>query len=153
ERAMAWSTTRHGWTRTSTNSRLGVITPGSAVSGVACQMAWRRSSMRGGGADGVLLEGSPQAGLAGPRGGAEGGPAGETGTEACGVLVLKPLQDLGELLLERLGEPIGEAHLVGHQDPARLHEPLQGAHGRAWRLQRGECVAVRHQQLERQLRV
>jgi hypothetical protein len=101
----------------------------------------------------VRMEEGPQAGFARPLGVLEGGPAGEQITEDPGVFVLKPLQDLRDIRLECSGEPIGEAHLVGHQGPALLHQSLQGAHGRALRLQCGELIAVRHQPFERQLRV
>jgi hypothetical protein len=71
----------------------------------------------------VFAEESRQAGFACPLGMLECGPAGEEVTEDQRVLVLEPLQALGEILLERIGEPIREAHLVSHQGAALLHQP------------------------------
>jgi hypothetical protein len=97
----------------------------------------------------VLMEEGCQAGFACLLGLLKRGPAGENVTKDHGVLVLEPLQDLGEIRRERVGEPIREAHLVSHQGAALLHQTLQGAHGNALRMQGGQPVVVGHQKFER----
>jgi hypothetical protein len=82
----------------------------------------------------VFLEESRQAGLTRPLGVLACGPAGENVTEDHRVLVLEPLQDLWDIRLERIGEPIREANLVSHPGAAWLHQPRPGAPGRAWRM-------------------
>jgi len=60
---------------------------------------------------------------------------------------------LGEILLEGVAQAIGEAGLVVDHTPALFDQVKQCAHRHALRIQRGQSVAVVHQQLQRVLGV
>ena len=101
----------------------------------------------------MLVEEGRQARFTRPLGILERGPVCKEVAEHHGILVLEPLQGLGEVLLECIAQAVGYASLVIDQGAALLHQPLQGAHSDALRMQCGELVAVSHQQLEGELRV
>ena len=64
--------------------------------------------------------------------GFEGRPLGEEVAEDGGVFVVKPLEDVGEVVFQGTGEAIGETHVVADQTAAMFDEWLKGTHRGAW---------------------
>ena len=84
-------------------------------------------------------------------GGFEGGPAAEEVAKDGGVFLLKPLQDMGEVVFEGTGQAIRATDFVADQAPTVFDELCQGAHRRALGGERRELVAVCEQQLDLEL--
>ena len=72
---------------------------------------------------------------------------GEEITEKCGVFVLEPLQDVREVVFERPGEAVGEAHCVADQTAAMCDELCERTQRGALRDERLKLVAMREQQI------
>jgi hypothetical protein len=72
----------------------------------------------------------------------EGRPAAEEVAKDRGIFLLKPLQNLREIVFEGTGQTIGQPDFVADQTPAVFDELRQGAHGGALGGERGELVAV-----------
>ena len=94
-----------------------------------------------------------QGGAARQLGGFQGRPLGEEVTEECGVFVLKPLQGVREVVFERTGEAVGEAHFVADQTAAMFDELLERTHRGALGDERLKLVAMLEQELELQFSV
>jgi hypothetical protein len=78
----------------------------------------------------------------------EGGPTAQKVTENGRIFVLKPLQHVGEIVLERTGEAMGDPHFIP-DDAATVFDQLgEGPHGRTLRLQRLQLVAMGEEQFE-----
>jgi hypothetical protein len=69
-----------------------------------------------------------QGGAARQLGGLEGGPWGEEVTEERGVYVVKPVQDVREVVFQGTGEAVGEAHVIADQTEAVFDELRKGTH-------------------------
>ena len=65
-----------------------------------------------------------------------------------GVVLRKPVEDLWVILLERIGQTIGETRLVAHQLAAVLGQTEENAHAFALHLKRGEALRVADQQIQ-----
>ena len=74
-------------------------------------------------------------------------------TEECGVFVLKPLQDVREVVFERTGEAVGEAHFVADQTAAMFDELFERPQRGALRDERLKLVAMLEQQIELQFSI
>src|SRR6266581_6550241 len=94
-----------------------------------------------------------QRGLAGVLYLLERRPALEEIAKEYGIAFLKPVQGLGEVLLERAGELVGDAAPVIDQAAALFHQVLQGTHGAAGWLKAFEFVGVMEQKIELQFSV
>ena len=70
------------------------------------------------------------------------GPAAQEVAKERRIFVVKPLQDLGEVVFERTGKAMGETDFVADEAPTRLNKLRQGAHGGALGGEGGELVAV-----------
>ena len=70
----------------------------------------------------VFREERPQSRLPRPLGRLQGRPALHEGAEDQRILVLKPIQHLREVQLQRRGQAVGATHPVGHQLAARLQQ-------------------------------
>jgi hypothetical protein len=66
-----------------------------------------------------------QGGAARKLGGFEGGPLGQAVTEERGAFVVKPVQDVREVVLQGTGEAVGEAHVVADH-PAAMFDAWLG---------------------------
>jgi len=99
------------------------------------------------------MEERAQTSLARALGLLERGPQGEEVAKDQRVLVFEPFQRLREVLLERVGDAIGESARVLDQHTPLLHELLQHAHGSALRAQRSELLGMSQHQLKSELRV
>jgi hypothetical protein len=86
-------------------------------------------------------------------GGLQRRPAFEEGSEDVRLLVPKPVEDLGEVVLEREGQTVRDADAVLDQVTSRLDEPPEGAHVVALATKRCELLRVTAQQIEGQRRV
>ena len=75
---------------------------------------------------------------------------GEEITEESGVFVLKPLQDVREVVFERTGEAVGEAHCVADHTAAMFDELFERPQRGALRAERLKRVAMLEQQSELQ---
>src|SRR5215471_1981331 len=80
--------------------------------------------------------------------GLEGRPAMQEVAEERGVFVLKPLQHLREIVLERTGQAVGDPDFVTNHTAAVFDELGERPHRRALRLKRLQLVAVGQQQFE-----
>ena len=96
----------------------------------------------------VGAEEALQGGAARELRGFEGRPAAEEVTKDRGIFVLKPLQDLREVVFEGTGEAVGEPHFVADQAAAVFDELREGAHGGALGVEGLELVAMREQEFE-----
>jgi hypothetical protein len=85
--------------------------------------------------------------------GAERGPALEEGSEDSGLLVAKPLQNLGEVLLGQVGDAVGEADAILNEIAAALDQATQHAHGRPLLVKRCELVAMAGEDVDSDLGV
>jgi hypothetical protein len=78
----------------------------------------------------------------------EGGPTAQKVTDNVHIFVLKPLQHVWEIVLERTGETIGDPHCIP-DDVATVFDTLcEGTPGRTLRLQRLQLVAMGEEQFE-----
>ena len=75
-------------------------------------------------------------------------PAGQEVAEQDGVTLIKPVERLRIVLLEGMGQAIGEASLVGDQLTTLFGEAEQCAHVLALRLQRGKSLWVAHEKIQ-----
>jgi hypothetical protein len=98
----------------------------------------------------VGAEAALQGGAAGQLGSFEGGPWGEEVTEERGVFVVKPLQGVWEVVFQRRGEAVGQAHVVANQAAAMFDEWLERTHPGALGDERLTLVAMPEQELELQ---
>ena len=89
-----------------------------------------------------------QSGAACELHGFEGGPAAEEVAKEHGIFLLKPLQDLREVVFEGTGQAVGQTDFVADQATAVLDELRQGAHGGALGAQWCELVAVFEEDLD-----
>ena len=80
--------------------------------------------------------------------GFEGRPAAEEVAKDRRIFLLKPLQDVGEVVFERTGQAIGQPDFVADQAPAVFNELRQGAHRWALAGEGGELVAVFEQEFD-----
>jgi hypothetical protein len=78
----------------------------------------------------------------------EGGPLSQKVAEDDRVLVVKPLEDVREVVFQGTGQAIGEAHFVANEAAAMLDELLKGTHFGALRGEGLKFVAMREQELE-----
>ena len=78
----------------------------------------------------------------------ESGPAAQEVAKERRIFVVKPLQDLGEVVFERTGQAIGETDFVAHEATTRLNKLRQGAHGGALGGEGGKLVAVFEEELD-----
>ena len=69
-------------------------------------------------------------------------PAIEEGCKDVGLLVAKPVEDLREIRLERMDEPVGDSHAVLDQVPSRFDESPECAHVDAFASQWRELVGM-----------
>ncbi len=86
-------------------------------------------------------------------GGFEGRPLGEEVAEEYGVLVLKPLQGVREVVFQRAGEAVGKAYFVADQTAAMFDELRKRTHGGALGVEGLQLVAMLEQELELQFGV
>jgi hypothetical protein len=96
----------------------------------------------------MVVEDAFQGGATGERHGFEGGPLSQKIAEDERVLLVKPWEDVREVVLQGAGEAMGEAHLVANEAAAMLDEWLKGAHVGALRRAGVKCVAMCAQELE-----
>src|SRR5262245_20017187 len=85
--------------------------------------------------------------------GFEGGPMGEKVTEERGVFVVKPFQDVREVVLQRPGEAISNAHFVADQTATMCDELRKRTQRSALGGERVELVAMLQQELTLQCSV
>jgi hypothetical protein len=85
--------------------------------------------------------------------GFEGGPWGEQVTAERGVFVVKPFQDVREVVVQRTGEAVRQAHVVADQTATLFDEWLKRTQRGALGGERVECVAMLQQALQLQCRV
>jgi hypothetical protein len=78
----------------------------------------------------------------------EGGPVAQDVANEHRILLLKPLEDVGEVVFERTGQAIRQPDVVADQATAVCHELCQGAHAGALRGEWGEFVAVCEDELD-----
>ena len=150
---MACRITRSWATRACTKRALGTITPASVVSGVALLMAWMRCVDDVAIAHMMGAEEALQGRAARELGGFEGRPLGEKVAEEQGVFVLKPLQDVREVVFQGTGEAIGEAHFVADHTAAMFDEWVKGTHRGALGGEGLKCVAMLEQEFKWQFGV
>ena len=81
-------------------------------------------------------------------GGFEGGPATEDVAKERRIFLLKPLQDMREVVFQRTGQAMRQPDGIADEATAVFNELRQGAHGGAWGGKRGEFVAVFEQDLD-----
>lgn len=101
----------------------------------------------------MVAEEALQGSAAGELDGVEGRPLGEKVAEEGSACVVKPLQDVREVVLQGTSEAMGEAHVVADQAAALCDEWRQGTHLGALGGERCECVAMREQELAHELSV
>jgi hypothetical protein len=85
-----------------------------------------------------LKRGAPRA-----LGGFQGRPAAQKVTDKEGILVLKPLQYLREIVFSGAGEAVGHAHFIPDHATTVGDEWCAGTHGEALGLERLELVPMR----------
>ena len=90
----------------------------------------------------VLPEEGAQAGLARALGLLQGRPVGEEVAEHQGVLVLEPIEHLGEVLLERVGDAVGQPAHVIDEHATLLDQPLQHTHRAALGVEPGQLLRM-----------
>jgi hypothetical protein len=78
----------------------------------------------------------------------EGRPATQAGAEACGGILLQPLQPLRAIVLEGTGQAVGAPDCVAAHAAPVCDELGEGAHGGALGLERRQLVAMGQQQCE-----
>jgi hypothetical protein len=78
----------------------------------------------------------------------QGWPWGEKGAEQQGVFVLKPLQDVREVVFQGTREAMGEAHCVADHTAAMCDALRTGMHRRALGVQGLQCVAMLEQEVK-----
>ena len=98
----------------------------------------------------VVAEEGLKGGAARELGRFEGGPAAQKVTENVGIFVLKPLQHLREIVFQRTGETVRNAHFIPDHATTMCDELFEGAHGGALRIERLQLVPMREEQLELQ---
>jgi hypothetical protein len=76
----------------------------------------------------------------------------EVGEDSC-LLVAKPLQNLRKILLEQMGDAIGESHSILDQIAATLDEAPEHGHGRCLLAEAGELVTMAGQDVDGHLGV
>jgi hypothetical protein len=94
-----------------------------------------------------------QGGAACKLGGFEGRPLGEEVTEERSVFVVKPWQGVREVIFQRSGEAVGQAHCVADQTAAMFDEWLERTHPGALGDERLKLGTMLEQELERQFSV
>ena len=126
------------------------MTPRSWVSGVAALMASRRALITVRAPAVVGIEEGFQTGGSSALDLSERWPAGQEVAEQDGVTLVKPVERLRIVLLEGMGQAIGEASLVADQLTTVFGEAEQCAHVLALRLQRGKSLWVSHEKIQGQ---
>jgi hypothetical protein len=101
----------------------------------------------------MVVEEAFQGGATGELHGFEGGPLSQKVAEDDRVLVVKPLEDVREVVFQGTGEAIGEAHVVANEAAAMVDEWLEGTHVGALRGERFQFVAMGEPELEREFGV
>jgi hypothetical protein len=101
----------------------------------------------------MVAEEAFQGGEPGELHGFEGGPLSQKVAEDDRVLVVKPLEDVREVVFQGPGEAIGEAHFVANEAAPMVDEWLKGAHFGALRGEGLKCVAMGEQELDLELGV
>jgi hypothetical protein len=101
----------------------------------------------------MVAEEAFQGGATGELHGFEGGPLSQKVAEDDRVLVVKPLEDVREVVFQGPGEAIGEAHFVANEAAPMVDEWLKGAHFGALRGEGLKCVAMGEQELDLELGV
>ena len=96
----------------------------------------------------VGTEKALQGGATCELGGFQGRPAAEEVAKDRRIFVLKPLQDVGEVVFERTRQAIRQPDFVADEAPAVFNELRQGAHRGAWRDKGGKFVTVFEQELD-----
>jgi hypothetical protein len=94
-----------------------------------------------------------QGGATRQLGGFEGGPLGEEVTAERGGFVVKPVQDVREVVVQGTGEAVGEAHVVADHPAAMVDELLKGTPRGALGGEGLTFVAMREQELKLGFRV
>src|ERR1019366_3166055 len=77
-------------------------------------------------------------------------PTGQEVAEQHGVVLVEPFQRLRIVLLERVGQAVGQAGLVVDQFASALRQANQRTHGDALRLERRKSLWVTHQKIQSQ---
>jgi hypothetical protein len=96
------------------------------------------------------VEAARQSSAARQLSGFAGGPWGEQVTEARGVLVVTPFQDVRAVVVPRTGAAVSQAHVVADQTATLFDEWLKRTQRGALGGERVECVARLQQALQRQ---
>ena len=78
---------------------------------------------------------------------------GQKVAEDDGVLVVEPLQDVGEVVLQGTGKASREAHVVADQAAAMFDKLFEGTHRGALGLEGLEFVAMLEQELKLECRI
>ena len=81
-------------------------------------------------------------------GGFEGRPAAQEVTKDRRIFLLKPLQDVWEVVFEGTGQAVGETDCVADQSPTVFDALRQGAHGGALGAEGGKLVTVFEEQFD-----
>jgi hypothetical protein len=92
-------------------------------------------------------------GAARKLGGFEGRPLGEEVAEQQSIFVLKPLQDMREVVFQGTREAIGDAHFVADHTAAMFDELRQGTHRGALGVKGLKFVAMLEQEFKLQFGV
>jgi hypothetical protein len=91
----------------------------------------------------VVTEEGLTGGAARELGRFEGGPATQKVTENVGIVVLKPVQHLREIVFQRTGEAVGNPHFIPDHATTMFDKLFEGAHGGAVRIERLQLVPRR----------
>jgi hypothetical protein len=83
----------------------------------------------------------------------EGGPAAQEVAKERRIFLLKPLQDMREVVFECTGKTIGETDFVADETTTGLNKLRQGAHGGALGGERGELVAMFEEEIDLEFRI
>src|SRR5687767_10150108 len=81
----------------------------------------------------------------------EGGPALQEVTEQQARRVVEPVQRLRKVVLQRIGEAIGDAGLIIDETPAHLHELFERSHLRTLWVERSDLLGMLEQKVQSQL--
>jgi hypothetical protein len=101
----------------------------------------------------VVAEEGRQGGAARELRGFEGRPATAKGTKDAGVGILKPLENVRQIVLQSPGEAVGEPHLVADHAAAMGNALFEGAHRGALRREWRQRITVGEPQCERECSV